>query len=124
MGAGEAHTAYLVTCQRKVGGQPPSLQSANEENGVLMGSVGDDLGRVECTWATGPKVVMADKDAVSEPDEGHGQLVELPVKRHTPCWLGGPPCGSTHLHSPCAFCNYKPVTQPPVWRQAGLGLSH
>lgn len=63
-GCWRGYTAYLVTCQRKVGGQPPSLQSANEENGVLMGSVGDDLGRVGCTWATGPK------DVVSEPGEG------------------------------------------------------
>lgn len=92
--AGEAHTAHLVTCQRVVGGQPPSLQSANEENGVLLGSIGDDLGSVGCTWATGSKVVMADKDDVSESGEGHGQLVGLPVKGHAPCWLGGPPCGS------------------------------
>lgn len=95
----------------------PISASANEETGTLMGSVGDDLGRVGCTWATGPK------DVVSESGEGHGQLVGLPVKGHAPCWLGGAPCGSTHLHSPCAFCNSKPVTEPPVWRGAGLGLS-
>lgn len=59
---------------------------------VMLGSVG-------YTWATGSKVVMADKDDVSESGEGHGQLVGLPVKGHAPCWLGGPPCGS---HS-CTF---------------------
>lgn len=36
----------------------PISASANEETGTLMGSVGDDLGRVGCTWATGPKDVV------------------------------------------------------------------